>query len=151
MKVLRKQWQISGVKMKVKVMKFLDIILSSFGYIAMYICGGLIASSGTENFKDWCVASIIVFAFFLVMFLVWIGLFLSMRPKESLEKDGVDLKSIIPSITEENDLVDYRITGDSFKVELRCPRPYFESVKPLLEEFAEEMLDAECVDSDEEV
>ena len=85
------------------------------------------------------------------MFLVWIGLFLSMKPEEILEIDGTDLESNMSSISEEDDLVDYRIVGDSFKVELRCPRPYFESVKPLLEEFAEEMLDAECADSDEEV
>lgn len=136
--------------MKVKVMRFLDIIMGSFRYIAMYICGGLIASQNTENFRQWGIASIIVCAFFLIMLLVYIGLFLSMDPKEILEIDRTYLEPVKELISEEGDTVDYRIVGDSFEVKLRCPRPYFESVKPLLEEFAEEMLDAECADSDEE-
>lgn len=137
--------------MKVKVMRFLDIIMGSFRYIAMYICGGLIASQDTENFRQWGIASIIICAFFLVILLVWAGLFLSMGPKEILEIDRTYLEPVKELINEEGDKVDYRIVGDSFEVKLCCPRPYFESVKPLLEEFAEEMLDAECADSDEEV
>lgn len=73
-----------------------------------------------------------------------------MDPKEILEIDRTYLEPVKELISEEGDKVDYRIVGDSFEVKLRCPRPYFESVKPLLEEFAEEMLDAECADSDEE-
>lgn len=136
--------------MKVKVMRFLDIIMGSFRYIAMYICGGLIASQDTENFRQWGIASIIICAFFLVMLLVYIGLFLSMGPEEVLEVDRSDLNSITTSISVDDKVVDYRIIGDTFSVKIECPPELYNDIKPLLEEFAEEMLDAECADSDEE-
>lgn len=150
MKALRKQWQISGVKMRLIIIEGLEVILGSFKYTAMYMCGGLIASSGTENFRDWGLASIILCVLYLIVTGIWGGLYLTMGPEDLLEVDRSDLNSVTTSISEDDNEVDYRIVGDSFEVKLRCPRPYFETVKPLLEEFADEMFDAECADSDEE-
>lgn len=136
--------------MKVKVMRFLDIIMGSFRYIAMYICGGLIASSGTENFRDWGLASIILCVLYLIVTGIWGGLYLTMDPKDLLEVDRSDLNSVTTSISVDDKVVDYRIIGNTFSVKVKCPPELYEYIKPLLEEFAEEMLDAECADSDEE-
>lgn len=137
--------------MKLKILEFLDTILGSFKYVMMYLAGAIVATSGDGIMKDWLIASGIIMGIYLVLGIIWIGFWVSLDDENTYvyEKEKL-LEDITRLDVKDNDLVDYKIIGDSFKVELRCPRPYFESVKPLLEEFAEEMLDAECADSDEE-
>lgn len=137
--------------MKLKILEFLDIILGSFKYVMMYLAGAIAATSGEGMMKDWLIASGIIMGIYLVLGIVWIGFWISLDDESTYiyEKEKL-LEDTARLDIKDNDLIDYRIVGDSFKVELRCPRSYFESVKPLLEEFADEMFDAECADSDEE-
>lgn len=136
--------------MRLIIIEGLETILGSFKYTAMYMCGGLIASSGTENFRDWGLASIVLCVLYLIVVGIWGGLYLTMGPEDLLEVDRSDLNSVTTSISIDDKVVDYRIIGDTFSVKVECPPELYEYVKPLLEEFAEEMFDAECADSDEE-
>lgn len=137
--------------MKLKILEFLDIILGSFKYVMMYLAGAIVATSGDGMMKDWLIASGIIMGIYLVLGIVWIGFWMSLDDESTYiyEKEKL-LEDVTRLVAKEDKVVDYQIIGDTFSIKIKCPPELYNDIKPLLEEFADEMFDAECADSEEE-
>ena len=133
--------------MKKKIYNALEYFLDSFKYLMMYFCGAIIAAGGTENRKNWIIAAAVWIGIYLILFAIWITLGESIDNELYEQKENEEI-GLDRSIDKD---VDYRIIGNTFNVKIRCPEQYLKTVKPLLEEFAEEMFKAEEIEEDEKI